>query len=748
MADRVKLEQDFGDDRNDEAWAELEAEFARLTAEMAQAISDAIDACEQILADAKQSQEDSIAESTKALYDFIQGRCDAWDVLAAKERNNAEWQEDSYYRYNLIRLLHAKQAAIDADKARVKAEWDESMKSERADGMAFRSAQRDAFRHFTEDTAAALAAAIVEDRAEMTKITDDRTKSLDERLDAQQTALEDAMQADRDEMKKRLKEVYNYNTYEFDQSTPVSDHISAPYSHEQHRAFLQRFAYYMKDSLAARDAQNVADANTYKGAIAEKSEASIELIEDLERAVQDQLDASNKANERYADNELEAYALRQALALEMLQEERDAEQAFASSESARLQQQIIYAMHIIRYAGGRDSGTYGFGNAGSSFYGKGNSLTGIKHLDDYRLPNTAGYAQVAEVGAPILKLNNDAENRTRQEEALVGACEAFDEMIAACRANFGQAVADVKSESDEDRKTVNYAIQNATDNAEAALEQTIADSEYALASSNDDRQQWLADLAKQAVDNMTDAVAAEKAKVDAWIGDQREWAEKLYDSYYKEHLLQTLDSRRNETNAALDKRVATAQAQADAANAELRDNLDAQEADFASSNADQLASMQAFNAALNAASQEASAATNDKLAAAADAENDGKNAFADQMEKDWAYWIKYLWGYSGYDTALYADYDDTVDYSHGGVGTYTDVGYQGHNGQSSGIQDGFGYGGIGGTDYLDSYDSLGLAYGSVTGPSPQYFDDSILDPADELTTMLEGYSASYGKRYW
>jgi hypothetical protein len=748
MEDRVHSEQDIGDAANDAAWAELQGEFDRLTGEMNQAITDRLADCEQILADARASQEESIQTATDALYAFIQGRCDAWAAQAGQERNNAEWQEDSYYRYNLIRLLQAKQDAIDAAKAVVKAEWAASMQSEREDGMAFRSAQRDAFRHFTEDTAAALAAAIAQDTVDMDEIVATRVASLDARLDEQQTALEDAMAADREEMRKRLKEVYNYNTYEFDQATPISDHISAPYSHEQHRAFLQRFAYYMKDVLAARDATNVADENTYTGAIAEKEEASVEQVEDLERAIQDQNDAANKACERHADNLLEAYAESQSVALEMLQDFREAEQASASSEAARLQKQIIYAMHIIRYAGGRDSGTYGFGNAGSSYYGKGNSLTGIAALDDYRLPNAHGYAQVAEVGAPILKLNNDAENRTRQEEALVGACEEFDAMVQACSDRMHARVADEKAASDAARQAVDDEMAYATSSAEGALAATIADSEDALAAANDDRQAWLAGLAQDRVDAMRAAVAADKAQVAAWMDDQAEWAAKLYDSYYKEHLLQTLQSKRDETNAALDARVATSEAQAAAANAELQDNLDAQEAAFADFNAAQAAHMAQFNADLRAATAAAGAATNDAFAAAADGEDDAKNAFLDQMRQDWAYWLKYLWGYSGYDTALYADYDDTADYSHGGSGAYTDVGYQGHNGQSSGIQDGFGYGGIGGTDYLDSYDSLGLAYGSVTGPSPDYYNDSILDPADDLTTLLEGYSASYGKVYW
>ena len=131
---RVAEEQGKGEAAIEEDWEELRAEFARLTAEMDQAIADAIYECEQILSRARDSQEGSIADSTSDLYDFIDARLAAWGAQANQERNNAEWQEDSYYRYNLIRLLQAKQQAIDDAVAEVKARWGEAMSGERAEG--------------------------------------------------------------------------------------------------------------------------------------------------------------------------------------------------------------------------------------------------------------------------------------------------------------------------------------------------------------------------------------------------------------------------------------------------------------------------------------------------------------------------------------------------------------------------------------------------------------------------------------
>lgn len=53
-------------------------------------------------------------------------------------------------------------------------------------------------------------------------------------------------------------------------------------------------------------------------------------------------------------------------------------------------------MHVLRYAGGYDVEQTGFGAGASSYYGGGNALTGHDELDNFRLGNPHGYAQVAD----------------------------------------------------------------------------------------------------------------------------------------------------------------------------------------------------------------------------------------------------------------------------------------------------------------------------------------------------------------
>ena len=37
----------------------------------------------------------------------------------------------------------------------------------------------------------------------------------------------------------------------------------------------------------------------------------------------------------------------------------------------------------------------------------------------------------------------------------------------------------------------------------------------------------------------------------------------------------------------------------------------------------------------------------------------------DGILKNWAYWLKYVYGFDQYEPEMYAEYDDTADYSDG-----------------------------------------------------------------------------------
>merc|ERR1712060_864393 len=358
---------------------------------------------------------------------------------------------------------------------------------------------------------------------------------------------------------------------------------------------------------------------------------------------------------------------------------------------------------------------------------------------------------------PTLKLNNDETNRERQEDSLDNARIGFDTMVQNSRDYFADLVATDKYESNNRREQVNADLHYATHAAEDALALAIQAANAAFSDANNARQASMQALTNDRVSTFQAVIADTKAKVDGWFDEKVEYASEIYDSYYKEHLLQTLAERRNQIHEELDARKAEAYDDAENANASLAYLLDNEEDGMAYYMNSVMNEVLNFDHALEHATADHAQDIHDAFSYAANKENAEKNAWLDQLRTDWAYWMRYVYGYSGYEATFYNSYDDTVDYSGrfgygtfkyaGADGTYLDLGYQGTTYNDSGLPhlSGYGYGGIGGIDYASADDHTGLAYGNVTGPSAAYgFTDSVLQPAEELTTLLDGYASTYG----
>ena len=77
-------------------------------------IAAALATFEAALQEAKDAMQAECERATAALNAFIAERLAVWEEKYTYEEINAKWQEDSYYRYNLLRLLKAKDEAIRA----------------------------------------------------------------------------------------------------------------------------------------------------------------------------------------------------------------------------------------------------------------------------------------------------------------------------------------------------------------------------------------------------------------------------------------------------------------------------------------------------------------------------------------------------------------------------------------------------------------------------------------------------------
>ena len=268
----------------------------------------------------------------------------------------------------------------------------------------------------------------------MADIIQTRRDSMNARLDEQLALFNAAMAEDRAEMKRLLKEIYNYNTHDLD-ATATATGNAAPWSVEQHNGFMAKLHYWSKAQLNGKAAmlQNMRDeyaateANMMDQVLAEKL-ASDRRIEDLRLA-------SQTALERLGQDSVSDFQNYTEAELGMLQDFRAALEAETAGKVEAVRKNVIYAMHVLRYAGGYDVEQTGFGKGASSFHTVGNYLTGVAELDDFRLPNRDAYAQVAD------KINSNDDHHVKLEEMLMDSVASVNDIIDGARAEMSERVA-------------------------------------------------------------------------------------------------------------------------------------------------------------------------------------------------------------------------------------------------------------------------------------------------------------------
>ena len=433
---------------------------------------------------------------------------------------------------------------------------------------------------------------------------------------------------------------------------------------------------------------------------------------------------------RLAANLLESYQETQEAELALLRDSRAAAESAAYSSGEGFKKDIIYSMHVLRYGGGEDKGGIGFGHFASSFHGKGNALTGIAELDLYRIPTDFGFAQVSQEdglpssGPPTGPTEVD-EHAAGLVQMLVDAKQGFDDMIEACRVDFADLVTSEKLESANRQAQVNQDIAEAAVAAAESLAASGAEAEDALAASVAEKRAEFLAYTQNILDNFGASVSGQAEKFEGWFAEKLEWVEKLYDSTYKAHLKGELETKLAAALAQLQARTDAAQAVMDAAHQTLATALEGQQYGLWNFHDEQTFQLETFLTETQANSAAAATATNDAFCGAALAEGDLKEANADVLVQDWAFWLKYVYGYQAYNDDLYAVYDDTVDYGDGYAanGFYDELAEPGQLNGPPGYsaQGGIGYGGARGQDYLTAEDAAGLAYGPQTGPDPEYF---------------------------
>ena len=539
-----------------------------------------------------------------------------------------------------------------------------------------------------------------------------------------------AMDEDRAEMKRLLKEIYNYNTHDLE-ATATATGSAAPFTDEQFNGFAAKLTYFFTAQVRGKDAMlaNIRDAYeaTSQGALAEA--AAVRL--DSDRKVQDLRDSRTRELSRLSQDEIIRFDATMDAELGLLQDARAALETQVANDMERVRKSVIYAMHVLRYAGGYDVEQTGFGKGASSFHSTGNYLTGVSTLDDFRLPNLAGYAQVSE------KINVNDDHHTKLEEMFAGAVAEADLIVATARQEFADRVAQDQQDALDLGAQVVDSVAYAGEFYSGQLASRIAFQENRMRLQNSFSKDALRRQTREMVAECTAINQANLDKVAEWIGDKREWLLTAMDSYQKKHLLQQLDTAEAQLNAAIQQRTDEAIADAASANQRLSDALDAAEGAQQDHNAGEQFAFDSFVAQTDRNTAAAIGALVEQFGANSDAEGAGFSAAMDQTIKNWAYYLKYVSGYQGYESSIFQDFDPSRDYTDimgypSGDGAYSDLGTQGpdlgNSGEVNQPEGGYGAGGQGGVDYLYSGDHTALAYGKFVGPDPAYFTGSILDP--------------------
>jgi ElaB/YqjD/DUF883 family membrane-anchored ribosome-binding protein len=165
--------------------------------------------------------------------------------------------------------------------------------------------------------------------------------------------IETELDAARDWFKDALKEAYGFVNYGEYGGGYDSQQNYAPYTNAQHHQFLYKFNHFHTEQLGHIDAdlQTLKDYVTNK--IAERTNDADVQSSELQGNIlskvlelQDRLRGSADTKLATLDEEID-------IALEELMEEREVRVELAESRTAELRKKIIYAVHVLRYAGGK-----------------------------------------------------------------------------------------------------------------------------------------------------------------------------------------------------------------------------------------------------------------------------------------------------------------------------------------------------------------------------------------------------------
>ena len=179
---------------------------------------------------------------------------------------------------------------------------------------------------------------------------------LDEVIGMELQEIGDELDAAREWFDKALKEAYgfvNYGDHDGYDGEDNDHHAHyAPYSYQQHQTFLWKFKHYHKEQLVVIDADLMNLKDYLNNKLEERSGEAAVLSSSLQDSVTMKKDDIMNRLAQSVGMKVEPYIEELGIALDEIDEEYRAKIELAQSKTAMLRSQIIYAVHVLRYAGG------------------------------------------------------------------------------------------------------------------------------------------------------------------------------------------------------------------------------------------------------------------------------------------------------------------------------------------------------------------------------------------------------------
>ena len=463
-------------------------------------------------ADALEHNYNTFAESVNiqrtAFEDALAEKQATFDAAKARKLQQIHFVHDSNYKFNLIKLLEAKSAAITEAIGQARRAFTEALNVQYKEFEAFRQVQRDDFDALRSDLRDRFAQAEVDAEAQL----NDEVEVDNDAFDTALTEAAGQLAAGLNEQREALKAYLASAVVLSEEEYTYTEHVAptqnySPYSHSAHTTFLSQFHYYLSDQLKKLDAGIDGVAEWTQKEVDAAMEAFGTAIGYSEARLGDQRLMGQEALSQLADTLATEYAEAQDLELDALKEKRAGLEEAVAAKAEELKKKIIYLKKQLHYVGHATA------------------------AEEYKL-----------------------------EDAIIALVGEFDAAVAEVRAWIANNVETELGESTARANAVGEAFGEATGRLmeiQAALSAELAQSarDGAVATEKE-----FVTTSQERLDAFNHVINALVEKVQHWYEEKLAWIANLDDQeYYAEELRTKLTAKKDQALAALADRSAAAQ---------------------------------------------------------------------------------------------------------------------------------------------------------------------------------------------